>query len=58
MEIGDKIRIIDMKNEPQYAGKEGVIKEVGKDCYGDLFYRGTWGGCSVYPRVDKIEKIG
>ena len=28
MQIGDKIRIIYMEGEPQYSGKEGVIKSI------------------------------
>ena len=55
--VGDKIRIIYMYKEPQYAGKEGVIKKIGVDPWGDEFWHGTWGGCSVYPKVDSVEII-
>ncbi len=54
---GDIIRIIRMDGEPQYAGAEGRIDFIGKDPWGDVYYRGSWGGCSVYPRIDEIEKI-
>ena len=55
--VGDKIRIINMDGEPQYAGREGVIKQIGVDPYGDEYWHGTWGGCSVYPKVDTVEFI-
>lgn len=55
--VGDTIRIIDMEGEPTYTGKTGVIKSMGVDPWGDIFYRGTWGGCSVYPEKDVIEII-
>lgn len=41
--IGKKIRIIDMKGEPQYAGKEGVVTHI--DDAGQI--HGTWGGCAL-----------
>ena len=46
-----------MDGEPQYNGKQGQITYVGRDCDNELCYRGTWGGCSVYPFKDQIEKI-
>ena len=55
--IGDQIRIISMSGEPQYSGKEGTITFIGRDCDNELYYRGTWGGCSVYPFIDSIEKL-
>lgn len=51
--VGDKIRIIEMKNEPQYSGREGVIEFI--DSFEQL--HGTWGGLAVVPRVDKIERV-
>ena len=57
MKVGDKIKIIYMEGEPQYAGTEGEIEHIGKDYEGKTYYRGTWGGCSVYPDVDKIQVI-
>ncbi len=50
--VGDKIRIIEMKDEPQYSGREGVIKFI--DSLGQL--HGTWGGLAVILRTDKIER--
>lgn len=41
--IARKIRIIDMKGEPQYAGKEGYVTRV--DDAGQI--HGTWGGCAL-----------
>lgn len=55
--IGDKIRIICMEGEPNYDGKVGIINHIGKDCDGMVYYRGTWGGLSVYPETDNIEVI-
>lgn len=55
--IGDRIRIIFMEGEPQYTGKEGIVEQFGKDPWGDDFMRGTWGGCSVYPKVDRFEVL-
>lgn len=57
MKVGDKIRIISMEGEPQYSNKEGTITLIGKDCDGLTYYRGTWGGCSVYPDKDDIELL-
>lgn len=57
MKVGDKIRIVRMVNEPEYDGKEGIIRTIGKDCDGDEYLRGTWGGLSVYPKIDEIEII-
>ena len=48
--IGKKIRIIDMKGEPQYAGKEGVVTHI--DDAGQI--HGTWGGCALVD-VDEWE---
>ena len=56
-EVGDKIRIVRMKDEPQYTNKEGVITSKGRDCDNELYLRGTWGGCSVYPYIDDVIKI-
>ena len=55
--VGDRIRIIRMDGEPQYTGKVGVVELVGKDCAGDEYLRGTWGGLSVYPKIDEFEII-
>lgn len=50
VKIGDKIRIIEMKGEPEYSEKEGTITYI--DDAGQI--HGTWGGCAVIPEVDEI----
>ena len=57
LEVGDKIRIIYMDGEPQYTGREGVVKYIAKDPWGDTAVRGTWGGCSLYLEKDQYEII-
>ena len=52
--VGDEIRILSMKGEPQYEGKCGVIEKI--DDSGQL--HGTWGGCALIPGVDEFERIG
>lgn len=49
--IGDKIRIIDMKGEDHYKGKEGVIEYI--DELDQL--HGTWGDLAIIPEEDLIE---
>lgn len=49
--VGDTIRIIEMKGEPQYSGKMGVVDLV--DDMGQL--HGTWGGLAVQHENDKYE---
>lgn len=51
--LGDKVRIIEMKGEPQYTGKTGTIIYI--DSIGQL--HGTWGGCALIPTEDKFEII-
>ena len=53
VKVGDKIRIIEMKGEPQYSGKEGHVMFI--DDIGQI--HGTWGGCALIPDVDKFEKV-
>ena len=55
--VGDKIKIIRMQGEPKYANKIGQITYIGRDLDNELYYRGTWGGCHVYPFQDDIEQI-
>lgn len=43
---GDKIRIIEMIGEPNYAGREGVVTYI--DDAGQVF--GTWGGLALQNR--------
>lgn len=40
VKVGDKIRIIFMDKEPDYAGKEGYVTTI--DDAGQI--HGTWGG--------------
>lgn len=51
--VGDTIKIIEMKGEPNYTGRTGVIKFI--DSMGQL--HGTWGGLAIVPEEDKIEVI-
>ena len=53
VKVGDKIRIIDMKGEPQYAGKIGFVRSI--DDIGQL--HGSWGGCALIPYEDIFEVI-
>ena len=53
VQIGDIIKIISMKGEPQYNGREGVVTSI--DDIGQL--HGTWGGCAVIPGIDYFEVI-
>ena len=48
---GDKIRILHMEGEPQYAGKEGYVQHI--DDAGQI--HGTWGGCAIVPETDRYE---
>jgi len=50
---GDKIRIIEMKGEPQYSGKEGYVMFI--DGIGQI--HGTWGSCALIPGTDNFEVI-
>ena len=51
--IGDKIRIIEMKGEESFNGREGVIEFI--DGLNQL--HGTWGGLAVIPEQDTIVVI-
>lgn len=51
--VGDKIRIIQMKGEPSYENRVGIIQHI--DDQNQL--HGTWGGLAVIPEVDKVEVI-
>ena len=53
VKVGDKIRIIEMKGEPQYNGKVGIVEHI--DDIGQL--HGTWGGCALIPGEDTYEII-
>lgn len=52
-EVGTKIKIINMNGEPQYTGKEGIIKSI--DDAGQL--HGSWGGLAIIPGEDSFEII-
>lgn len=53
VKVGDTVRIIEMKGEPQYTGKTGVVQFI--DDAGQI--HGTWGGCALIPKEDKFEII-
>ena len=53
IKLGDKIRIIEMKGEPEYTGKLGEITVI--DSIGQL--HGTWGGLAIIPEEDTFEVI-
>lgn len=53
IKIGDKIRIIYMKGEPQYAGREGVVEYI--DDMKQI--HGSWGGCALIPESDLWEVV-
>lgn len=50
---GDKIRILYMEGEPQYAGREGHVSFV--DDVGQI--HGSWGGCAIIPETDSYEVL-
>ena len=51
--IGDKIRIIYMSGEPQYTGREGIVRSI--DDMGQI--HGSWGGLALVPDEDSFEII-
>ena len=53
VKVGDKIRIIDMKGEPHYNGKEGVVDHI--DSLNQI--HGSWGGLAIVPEEDEFEII-
>lgn len=53
VKVGDKVRIIEMKGEPQYSGKEGYVMFI--DGIGQI--HGNWGGCAIIPSEDIYEII-
>ena len=50
-QIGDTLRIVTMKGEPQYTGKIGKVEFI--DSIGQI--HGTWGGCALQPENDTYE---
>lgn len=53
VQIGDKIRIIYMDGEPQYTGKEGIVRLI--DDAGQIHLDSC--GCALIPDVDDFEVI-
>ena len=53
VKVGDKIRIIYMKDEPQYTGKVGIVQII--DGIGQI--HGTWGSCALIPGTDEYEIV-
>lgn len=53
IKLGDKIRIIEMKGEPEYTDKLGEVTVI--DGIGQL--HGTWGGLAIIPEEDTFEVI-
>lgn len=53
VEIGDTIRIDYMEGEPDYTGREGVVKSI--DDAGQL--HSTFGGCAIIPGTDSFTVI-
>ena len=51
--VGDTIRIIYMEGEPQYTGREGIVRSI--DDIGQL--HGSWGGLAIIPGKDLFEII-
>ena len=51
--VGDKIKIVEIIEEPQYTGKVGIIQYI--DDIGQL--HGTWGGLVIQPERDIVRKI-
>ena len=51
--INKRIQIVEMKGEPQYSGRTGMVISI--DSIGQL--HGTWGGCAVIPGEDVFEII-
>jgi len=53
VKVGDMIRIIDMRGEPEYIGKCGIVEHI--DSLGQL--HGTWGGLAIIPEEDVYEVV-
>ena len=49
--VGDTIRIVEMKGEPYYSGRVGVVELI--DDMGQI--HGSWGGCAILPERDTYE---
>lgn len=53
VQVGDKIKIITMVDEPDYTDKEGIVTYI--DSHGQI--HGTWGGCALIEGFDEFEII-
>ena len=53
IEIGQTIKIVCMKVEPQYTGKTGTVTHI--DSKNQI--HGTWGGLALQPENDEWEVI-
>lgn len=53
VKVGDAVHIFEMDGVPEYAGREGVVTEIG--IYGTLV--GTWGEYGINPTKDIFKKI-
>jgi hypothetical protein len=53
VKVGDTIKIIDMEDEPDYAGRIGEVEFI--DSLNHI--HGTWGGCATIPEVDSFIVI-
>ena len=53
VKIGDKIRITYMSGEPNYTGREGIVRSI--DDMGQI--HGSWGGLAIIPGEDEFELI-
>jgi hypothetical protein len=53
IKVGKKVKIISMKDEPNYKGRIGVVEHI--DDIGQL--HGSWGGCALIPGIDKYEVL-
>jgi len=48
--VGDMIYIYYMVGEPEYSGREGVVRSI--DDIGQI--HGSWGGCALVPGDDYV----
>ena len=53
VKVGDKIRIDNMSGEPDYCGREGIVRSI--DDVGQL--HGSWGGLAVIPGEDSFTIV-
>lgn len=53
VKVGNRIKIINMINEPMYSGKEGIVTSI--DDAEQI--HGTWGGCALVPDFDTFNII-